>query len=199
MKLAWGSQLGLSILLNNNQYFTILSYYEIDQIPKSILQTQSQLHTLRLYHLRRKPDTDTALVYIRTFSATAHINFIFSVLNYLCSSDALMYVEIRPICVIHLMWYYISSEYIKTMSFAIFITRFCSCTLSLRFRVCKTKANGTQVSLDARSHNDVKETLTIRTFCLWGEIIQQVADVFQKHWPQVFPRKSFCVKQLSII
>ena len=44
VKLAWVSQLGISIF--PNRYFTILYLYGINQIPKSILQTPSHLHTL---------------------------------------------------------------------------------------------------------------------------------------------------------
>ena len=46
VKLAWDSQLGMSILPNHNRYFTMLYYYGINRIPNSILQTPSQLHTL---------------------------------------------------------------------------------------------------------------------------------------------------------
>ena len=46
VKLAWDSQLGISILPNHNCYFTILYYYGINRKPNSILQTRSQLHTL---------------------------------------------------------------------------------------------------------------------------------------------------------
>ena len=46
VKLAWDSQLGISILPNHNRYFTILYYYGINRIPISILQTPRQFHTL---------------------------------------------------------------------------------------------------------------------------------------------------------
>ena len=47
VKLAWDSQLGISILPNHNSYFTILYSYGINRTPNSILQTQNQLQAFK--------------------------------------------------------------------------------------------------------------------------------------------------------
>ena len=45
VKLAWDSQLGMSILPKSNRYFPIHYHDGINRISNSILQTPSQLHT----------------------------------------------------------------------------------------------------------------------------------------------------------
>ena len=45
VKLAWDSQLGIRVLPNHNRYFTILYYYGINRIPKSILPLRKHAYS----------------------------------------------------------------------------------------------------------------------------------------------------------
>ena len=45
MKLAWDSQLGISILPNQNRYFTVLYYYGINQIPNHASNSKPTSYT----------------------------------------------------------------------------------------------------------------------------------------------------------